>query len=173
MKKKFFISLGILAAIVGSRVLPHPVNFAPVSALFLLFPGYSLIIMASLFVSDLFLGFHSTLVYVYASYALIALLGLYGRRLKESFSFFTLPLLSSMLFYVITNFGVWATTSMYTHNFTGLMQSYWMGIPFLRGTIGGDIFFFSVIYILSLLHRQESRQHILQYVKAGRPSFFA
>lgn len=154
MKKKFLISLGILAAVLGSRVLPHPANFAPVSALFLLFPGYSIIIMSSLFVSDLFLGLHSTFIYVYASYALIAFMGLYGRRLKESFSFFTLPLLSSMLFYVITNFGVWATTSMYTHDAAGLIQSYWMGIPFLRGTVAGDIFFFSVLYTILLVRER-------------------
>lgn len=150
-----------MAIVVGSRLLPHPANFAPVSALLLLFPGYSLIVLASLFVSDLILGFHNTMIYVYASYAVIGLFGLYGRTLRKSFTFFTLPLLSSMLFYVVTNFGVWATTSMYTRDLSGLMQSYWMGIPFLRGTMLGDVFFFSVLSI-ALLVRERRQSEVLR-----------
>lgn len=173
MKNKLAISVGLFLVVIASRLLSHPANFAPGSALLLLFPGYSLVVLASLFVSDLFLGFHSTMIYVYASYVLIAGMGMYGRPRQRSWKFLSLPLFSSMLFYTVTNFGVWATTSMYTRDFSGLMQSYWMGIPFLRGTILGDVFFFSVIYFLSLLRRQESRQQIIQYVKAGRPSFFA
>lgn len=160
MKKKALVSLGLVSLILASRLLPHPANFVPVGAILVLFPGYAFVVMASLFLSDAFLGFHATMPYVYVSYALIGFIGHYATPLRKSFAFFTLPLLSSLLFYTVTNFGVWATTSMYTHDFSGLIQSYWMGIPFFRGTLLGDVFFFSVIYIVSIVVKMKSFQKL-------------
>lgn len=161
MKKKALVSLGLLSLIVVSRLLPHPANFVPVGAILLLFPGYSFVVMASLFISDAFLGFHATMLYVYVSYALIGFFGHLALPLRKSFAFFTLPLLSSFLFYTVTNFGVWATTSMYSHDFSGLVQSYWMGIPFFRGTLLGDVFFFSV-FSIALLVRERRQTNLFR-----------
>lgn len=145
MKNKLILSLIIIAAVVASRLLPHPVNFSPISALLVLTP-LGPVALLGLFLSDLFLGFHSTVPFVYGSYLLIFMIGQYTA--KKSLSFFALPLLSSLLFFVVTNFGVWATTSMYSKDFAGLMQSYWMGIPFFRMTFAGDMFYFLLIHSL-------------------------
>ncbi len=143
------LSVGILA----TRLLPHSANFSPVAALLLcmpfLFPTYryaSVAVFISLFISDIFLGFHGTMIYVYGSFALIAFIGhLTMKRSLGIFRFFV-PLSSAFLFFGITNFGVWATTQMYTKDLSGLMQSYWMGIPFFKMTLIGDIFFYSLFY---------------------------
>lgn len=159
-----FSLIGIL--VVLSRVLPHPANVSPISSLLLLtsliFKSRSKLLLFApilgLIVSDLFLGMHSTMVYVYGSYILIALIGYLLREKSWGVESFGLPIVSSLLFYTITNFGVWVTTTMYSKDIGGLLQSFWMGIPFLKMTMVGDLFFFCLIYALSFLRRQESRQ---------------
>jgi len=65
---------------------------------------------------------------------------------------------SSLLFFFITNFGVWAAGS-YARDIQGLVESYIMGLPFLRGTVFGDLFynglFFSMYYIIATLFEQK------------------
>ncbi len=116
--------------------------------------------LLALLFSDIVLGFHTTMPYVYASYFLIWIAGRYAAKLKETFTFFTVPLFTGMLFYVITNFGVWATTTMYPRTVAGLFESYWMAIPFLKMTVLGDIFFFSVFYATALLLQSNSSQSV-------------
>ena len=142
----------ILVAIVA-RVIPHAPNFAPIGGL-ALFSGshfkkkIALVIpLTAMFVSDIFLGFHKTVPYVYVSFIIIALIGSLIKNNKWQ-SLLLASLTSSVLFFLITNFGVWATRSMsYQKNLNGLMQSYAMGLPFFRNTIISDLFYsFSFFY---------------------------
>ena len=91
--------------------------------------------------SDLIIGFHSAMPYVYASFILIGLMGVYLKKNRSFGTLFTITLSSSLLFFFITNFGVWATGTMYAKNVYGLLQSYVMGLPFLRNTMLGDLFY--------------------------------
>jgi hypothetical protein len=50
-------------------------------------------------------------------------------------------LASSVSFFLISNFAVWAAWEMYPKTFSGLMMSYAAGIPFFRGTVESDLFF--------------------------------
>ena len=144
--------LAIILLAVIARLIPHAPNFAPIGGL-ALFSGSHfkkkialLIPITTMFVSDIFLGFHKTIPYVYVSFLIIALI---GRLIKNSKwqSLALASLVSSVLFFLITNFGVWATGSMYVKNLNGLMQSYAMGIPFFRNTIISDLFYsFSFFY---------------------------
>jgi len=154
-----FIILGAL-----SRLLPHLPNATPVGAL-ALFSGFYLpkkqaflVPLLAMAAADLFLGGHSTLLWVYGSFLLIVALGfLLKGRLKAENVILT-SLSSSILFFLITNFGVWASTSMYSKDLAGLLQSYVMGIPFLRPTVLGDLFYSGVIfgsYALFFLRRKE------------------
>ncbi|KKW05797.1 MAG: hypothetical protein UY40_C0008G0024 [candidate division CPR1 bacterium GW2011_GWC1_49_13] len=154
-----FIILGAL-----SRLLPHLPNATPVGAL-ALFSGFYLpkkqaflVPLLAMAAADLFLGGHSTLLWVYGSFLLIVALGflLKGRLKAENVILASLS--SSILFFLITNFGVWASTSMYSKDLAGLLQSYVMGIPFLRPTVLGDLFYSGVIfgsYALFFLRRKE------------------
>lgn len=121
------------------RLVPHPPNFTPITAI-ALFGGYSLsnrwsaflLPLTIMFISDLFIGFHSTIWAVYLSFALITLLGF---LLRNKFSYLRLAYFasgSSLLFFLITNFAVWMTSGMYPHTLGGLLQCYFLGLPFYK-----------------------------------------
>jgi hypothetical protein len=135
----------ILLAVVA-RLIPHAPNFAPIGGL-ALFSGSHfkkkialLIPLSAMFISDIFLGFHKTVPYVYISFIIIALIGGLIKNNKWQ-SLMLASLTSSVLFFLITNFGVWATGSMYQKNLDGLIQSYVMGLPFFRNTLISDLFY--------------------------------
>lgn len=134
------------------RLLPHPPNFAPISAM-ALFGGvylnkrYALLIpLVALFISDLFLGLHKTMPFVYGSFFLTGAIGLWLRNNKNMKFILTGTLLSSVLFFVITNFGVWLVGGIYPKNATGLLECFTLAIPFFRNTILGDLFFTGVFF---------------------------
>ncbi|MDH7475986.1 MAG: hypothetical protein QHH09_00750 [Microgenomates group bacterium] len=144
--------VGIILLTVFSRLAPHPANFTPVAAV-ALFSGANfssgwafLIPLSAMFLSDFFLGFHSTMIYVYFSFLIIFYLG----RLIKTASFrriFFISVVSSVLFFLITNFGVWLTSGMYLKNLNGLIICYLNGLPFFRQTIVGDwVYVFGFFY---------------------------
>ena len=129
------------------RLLPHPPNFAPIAAM-ALFGGvyinkrYALVLpLVAMFLSDVFLGFHSTMIFVYGSFILTGAIGLWLRNHKTVPYIISASLVSSFLFFLITNFGVWFVGGLYSKTFTGLLQSYTYALPFLRNTLLGDLFY--------------------------------
>jgi hypothetical protein len=136
----------IILLAVFTRLIPHAPNFAPIGGL-ALFSGANFksritlfMPLAAMFLSDIFLGFHKTIPYVYVSFIIIALI---GRLIKKNQwqSLFKASLISSILFFLITNFGVWATGTMYQKNLNGLVQCYGFGVPFFRNTLISDLFY--------------------------------
>ena len=139
-KEIFPISLIFILAL--SRLIPHPYNFTPVLAVGV-FSGFYFkqvylsffVVIFSMFIGDLFLGFHSTMFFTYISLAVAVLIGLSVKRFKFKEILFS-GLASSVCFFIITNFGAWLTHGeMYAKNFSGLMQSYVMAIPFFQNTL--------------------------------------
>ncbi len=151
IKSKVSILTIIILAIIA-RLIPHAPNFAPIGGL-ALFSGTNfknkialLIPLSAMFISDIFLGFHKTVPYVYVSFIIIALIGGLIKNNKWQ-SLLKASLISSILFFLITNFGVWATGSMYQKNLNGLIQCYGFGLPFFRNTLISDLFYtFSFFY---------------------------
>ena len=147
MKNKNLAPVIIIVLGALSRLLPHPANFAPIGALALFggahFKGARafLIPLAAMFLSDLFLGFHSTMPFVYGAFFLIVCIGKLLEDKKTVIPIFGASIISSLLFFLVTNFGVWAATTMYAKNIGGLMTSYLMGVPFLKNTFLGDLFY--------------------------------
>lgn len=134
------------------RLLPHPPNVAPIAAL-ALFGGvylgkrYALAVpLGAMLISDIFLGFHSTMPYVYGSFAITGLLGLWLAQHKTPRNIIAITFGSSLLFFLVTNFGVWASSTLYPKTLDGLMLSYTMGIPFFRNTLAGDFFFVAILF---------------------------
>ena len=126
-------------------------NFTPIAAM-ALFGGVYLnkkfafvIPLAAMFVSDIFLGFHQAMPYVYGSFILAVVIGLWLKNNKSAKNIFCASLISSILFFLITNFGVWAG-GWYPRTLSGLMQSYIMGIPFFRNTVLGDLLYTGVFF---------------------------
>lgn len=139
-----FLAIVLLAVV--ARLIPHPANFAPIGGL-ALFSGTHfknklavLIPLLAMTVSDIFLGFHPTIVYVYISFTIIFLIGTKIKN-KSFLRFVFASLFSSSIFFLVTNFGVWQTGTMYDKTLYGLLQSYIMGIPFFRNTALGDLFY--------------------------------
>lgn len=151
MSTMFVFATFMIIAGAAMRLLPHEYNFTPIAAI-ALFGGvylskkYALILpLVAMFVSDIFLGFHDTMAYVYGSFILTGLIGLWLRNHKNVGTVIGASFVSSVLFFLITNFGVWAQ-GMYARDLSGLMQSYIMGLPFFRGTLLGDLFYTGVMF---------------------------
>lgn len=150
------------------RIIPHPPNFAPVGAL-ALFSGAKLagkkafvIPLFTMLISDLFLGFHSTIVYVYFSFVLIVFIGRSLNKNSNAVSLVSASLLSSILFFLITNFGVWASSHMYTKNLPGLINAYLMGVPFFRNTFVSDLLFtFTLFYGFNFIISYAKKYHLI------------
>ncbi|MEX0621852.1 MAG: DUF6580 family putative transport protein [Candidatus Woykebacteria bacterium] len=150
--KKYLPSLINPALIIGlavaARLMPHPPNFAPIAAIALfggayLSPRYALIFpLVAMLLSDIFIGFYSPLVMisVYGSFALVGLLGMWLRKRKTPTKVVAAAIGSSVLFFLITNFAVWVAGA-YARDPSGLLQSYVMGLPFLKNTLAGDLFY--------------------------------
>ena len=121
-----------ILAIVVSRFLPHPPNFTPVIAIFMLSGGLSLLpLLITYLLTDAVLGFHSYMIWVYASLFAVS-------YLQKG------PVISSILFFVITNFAVW-TSGYYGFNLQGLLMCYTMAIPFFVNTLLSTMLFYHLI----------------------------
>ncbi len=144
---RLFIALGLIFLAVLTRFVPHPPNFTAINAIALfsisVFGSRRLALMvvfAAMFLSDLALGLHSQMVFVYASLALTVLLG----RLRLPI-YFTAPA-SSLLFFIVVNFGVWLWDGIYPQTAAGLALCYTAAIPFYTHQLFGDLFFTAVLF---------------------------
>ena len=137
------------------RVLPHPANFAPIAATALFGAVYLkdkrqalLLPLAAMVISDVFIGFDTleSRLIIYASFFLIALIGLFIRKHKNIYTVVGGTLLGSTLFYLITNLVWLYPAKMYPHTLAGQMASYTNAIPFFKYTIAGDLFYVAIFF---------------------------
>jgi len=147
------------------RVLPHGWNMTPVLALALfagtrLKPALRFILpLAVMLLSDLLLGFHDTMLYVYGALALVVLMG-QGLGARGSLPAYAgVSIAGSLLFFLITNFGVWMSGSLYPLTTEGLISSYVMGLPFLWKTLAGNFFFVMAFFAAFRLLADASPAH--------------
>jgi len=142
----------IIMIAVAMRLMPHPANVAPIAAM-ALFGGcyldkkYALLIpLVAMLASDLFLGFHQSILFVYGSFILIGLIGMGLKKRKTVRNVVIASVLSSVIFFLITNFGFWLTDSLYPRTFAGQMTAYAMALPFFRNTLLGDLFYTGLLF---------------------------
>ena len=153
-----------LSAIIGlaalSRLLPHPPNVTPIAAM-ALFAGAHLrnwriaflLPMAAMFLSDLALGFTVYGVVLLKSQPVVYLcmmvtVGI-GRLIENKRSVaqvLATTLISAVIFYIATNFAVWAWGALYPRSGSGLIACYTAAIPFFRNSLIGDIAFVAVLF---------------------------
>ena len=152
--KSYFFPISLILILSFSRLIPHPSNFTPILAVGV-FSGFYfrnfllavLIIILSMFLGDLYLGFHDTMFFTYISLVIAVAFGLLIKRLKFTEILFS-GLASSVCFFVITNFGAWLTLAMYEKNFAGLLQSYAMAIPFFHNTLISTFLYLIVLKLI-------------------------
>ena len=160
----FFYLVGLIAL---GRIIPHPPNFTPVLAMAVFMPYltrdlYSamLVPLSAMFVSDLYLGLHSSMFWVYASILLGTTLSHYTMSMKKTYAHLgSNALLSSTIFFVITNFAVWMSGTMYPLTLDGLILCYTMAIPFFGNTLAGTLFYVSLLSLVSYSATNISRRY--------------
>lgn len=136
-----------------SRLIPHPWNFTAIGAMALFGGAYfpskkqSLLIpIAALILSDLVLGFHSTMLFVYGAFLAVVVLGWTLREERTAVKIGTMALLTSSVFFLVSNFGVWLVQDMYPKNAAGLVACFVAAVPFFDNQIMGDLFFSAVLF---------------------------
>ena len=146
-----FIS-GILAL---GRLIPHPPNFTPILATAIYTPYIinnkwiaMLIPLTAMFIADIIIGFHPYMFWVYGAIGISTLLSYWSMRFNKKYMQLTvMTLVSSILFFIITNFAVWVIWDYYPKTIDGLVLCYTMAIPFFQNTIYGTIIYTSLIVI--------------------------
>ncbi len=154
MNSKLNIILGIalIALAALSRLIPHPMNFAPITAIALFGGVYfdkrfaPVLPLAALLISDYFLGFYDGIAWVYGSFLLVVALGMFISNRKSVPVIAGTTVASSILFFLITNFGVWQAGVLYMPNWNGLVECYIAAIPFFRNALIGDLFYVAVMF---------------------------
>jgi len=147
-----WIVIFLIVAAVLLRLMPHPANFAPIGAI-ALFGGVYLkknqalwLPLIAMIISDLFIGLHSTIFFTWGSFLLIAVLGMSIRKNRSIGNIFGATVLGSVIFFVVTNFGVWVATPLYAKSVQGLIDCYVMAIPFFRNTLLSDLFYVTAFF---------------------------
>lgn len=153
LSKRWLTIVGLIAFGVLARFAPHAPNFSPLAALALFSATYmrkfwqALIVpIGALLISDAILGFYPDMPIVYASFALITILGLTVKSNKSIVSFLGASVGSSVLFFVLTNFGVWWLGRIYPLNAAGLGACFLAAIPFFQNTVTSTLLFGAVLF---------------------------
>jgi hypothetical protein len=144
---------GMIFAAAALRLLPHPPNMTSIAAI-ALFGGAMfadrrlafIVPLGALFLSDLVLGFHDQMALVYGCFALIVCIGLWLQQHRSMPAIAGAALAGSILFFAVTNFGVWAFDAMYPRTLTGLIACYTAALPFFRNTLEGDLLYTLVLF---------------------------
>ena len=169
--KKLNLQTGVLSIIIllaaFTRIMPHPPNFSPIAAIGLFGAAHFakkwqafFIPLIGIWVSDLVINnyvysssssnivwFYSGFYWQYISYILIIFAGLFIFNRGISITKTVGGMISSSgIFFLVSNFGVWAGGTMYPKNFGGLITCYAAGIPFIHNTIISDVLFTTVLF---------------------------
>jgi hypothetical protein len=150
---RFWLALALVATGVVFRVVPHPWNFAPIGAI-ALFGGAKFyrrsfgiaMPLLTMLIGDAFIGFHSAMPVIYATYALIAVIGMFLRNRESVPAVGGAALLSSTIFFITTNFDVWARGTTYAKTAAGLVTCYVAAIPYFGNTIASDLLFSAIFF---------------------------
>lgn len=177
----WWIVIGVI-----SRLIIHIPDATPITTLALLAPRFFslrkslLMILAILVTSDLFLHFlfyypvfASWSFFTYSGWCGVVLLGGINRIAESAKKMITFTVGASFLFWVWTNFGTWCATSLYPHNIAGLIECYYVALPFLRNSMIGAMCWGAMIYILlrhNFIHRYiptfwNNAIHFLKFIR--------
>lgn len=167
--KNIFLVAGLIIIAALSRLLPHPDNVTPIGSMALLggaligrknlaftIPFFALFISDFILNNTLLRGFYPDqsgiiyftqyMIWTYTAFGIIVLLGLTLLRKLSFGRLLGVSLISSTIFFLITNLGIWIHTPIYAKNLGGLSACYAAALPFFRTSIFGDLFFISLLY---------------------------
>lgn len=151
---KVYTLIALIIAVSLYRIFPHPHNITPVMALALFAGTYFdkkwmafTVPLASMFLADLFLGLHNTIIFVYGAMAIAVVIGFWLHNRVSSTKVIGATIGSSLVFFLISNFGVWLVSGFYSKTWAGLIECYTMALPFLQRSMMGDLLFSGVLFL--------------------------
>jgi hypothetical protein len=131
-----------------SRLIPHEPNFTPIISISILGFLFStilsvkvLMVLGSMFFSDLIIGTHDFIIYVYFSLILLLIV-------SNSKNYIYMSFIGPLIFFIITNLGVWLNSTYYNKDINGLIECFYMAIPFFKNTILST-FFYCILILLT------------------------
>lgn len=153
MNKKILSILGLIGIGVVGRLLPHVPNATPITAVTVTARKYIgrtwafVIPLVAMAASDIFIGFYDwrVMASVYVSFILIAAMSSLVKKTATPLAIIVLAALSSVLFFLVTNFAVWAFSPLYAKSIWGLLECYSAGLVFFRSMLFGDVLYTTLI----------------------------
>ena len=149
----------LIALAIAGRLIPHPDNFTPLAAVALfagaLLPGWRACaaVLAALVISDVLLGYPPGVLSfgVYGGFLAVIALGRWLGTQRTWLRTGAATLGGSMIFFIITNFVVWAFPEAhgqvdYAQSLSGLVECYVQALPFLRNAMAGDLFWVAMLF---------------------------
>ena len=160
--RREILPLSLILILVLARLIPHPPNFTPIVSVAIL-SGYFFknvwmsifTLLTSMLLADIFIGFYNNMMFVYLSLILISLVFYkYGKKINLK-NLFIYGFIGSLLFFIISNFGVWLLGDLYEKNFQGLVSCYILAIPFFTNTFFSTlIFLYPSIFLYKSLYNR-------------------
>ena len=154
--KNYLFPICIIFILAIARLIPHPPNFTPIIAAAIissyLFRNiyFSLIVLlSSMFLSDLIIGLYDNFLFIYFSLFLVIFV---QSRINMKITFKNLylhSLIASLIFFITTNFSVWMFSNLYEKSFSGLIYCYFLAIPFFTNTVLSTILFSYIAYAVT------------------------
>ena len=150
------IAIGVLLALSASRFIPHPPNFTSLIALSFyvpLFLGNRFIpgLLVCFIFTDLIIGFHNTILFTWGSLVTICLS---SHLFKKNVYLRIMGVIcGSLLFYLISNFGVWSLGS-YGYTLEGLLICYIVAIPFYLNTLLSTLIYSAIIESINIAYKK-------------------
>ena len=154
-----FIVISFLSILI-TRLIPHPPNFTSAIAIAFYLPAlfgvkYFVVALTAFILSDILIGLHNLVLFTWGSLLLIGL----SSKYLQGFYYRILGVSGScLIFFLVSNFGVWFVTDIYANDLSGLISCYVMALPFLKNTLISS--FVISIFIESLVLMKLSKTYI-------------
>ncbi len=139
----FKITIGIFLVLAASRFIPHPPNFTSLIALSFYIPALLGIrflpaVLVCFGITDIIIGFHGTILFTWGSVFLIGIIS--TKFVKNLSSRISGALIGALIFFIVTNFGVWSLGS-YGYSVEGFITCYTLALPFFGYTLVSTLLF--------------------------------
>ncbi len=162
---RFLVLCAMIAAAALTRLIPHLPNFTAIGAMALFGGAYFsnkkiafAVPLIAMFLTDLILGFHNTMIAVYIAFALMVVIGMTMIKKKKTGNIVLASVTAAVLFFIITNFAIWLSGIMYPMTGAGLVECYVAAIPFFGYNLAGNLFYAGVMFGLFELARMKFPQ---------------
>ena len=156
-------TIGIFIILAASRLIPHPPNFTSLIALSFYVPLifgkiYIPVVLLSFVITDVIIGFHSTLFFTWGS---VVLIGIFSKFfISADLKLRYIGVISgALLFFIISNFGGWLSGG-YGYSFAGLLECYFLAIPFFGNTLLSTIFYTFLIEIIYFIYKKKNQSQV-------------